>query len=115
LCWLNQINAERVADSLGHISQNAFEALIDRLEKEWFDLVCNPLYLMATIPELKIQIKSIPKPEPEPNVSGEDAVCAICDDSECENCNAIVFCDGCNLAVHQGHSFSSNLSNSCPD
>lgn len=27
--------------------------------------------------------------------------CAICDGSECDNTNAIIFCDGCDIAVHQ--------------
>jgi hypothetical protein len=35
----------------------------------------------------------------------EESTCAVCDDSEGENSNAIVFCDGCNLAVHQGPYF----------
>ena len=50
------------------------------------------------------QTKNLQKPDLA--MPSEDSTCAICDDSEGENSNAIVFCDGCNLAVHQG--------NSCP-
>ncbi|KAF7794968.1 hypothetical protein EIP86_006111 [Pleurotus ostreatoroseus] len=81
-CWLDALNIERRAKSLGSVPYEVFEIVMDRLEKEWFDLT-----------------KNIPKPDLA--MPSEDSTCAICDDSEGENTNAIVFCDGCNLAVHQ--------------
>ncbi|KAI8345352.1 PHD-zinc-finger like domain-containing protein [Blakeslea trispora] len=82
--WLQIYNKERKKDNLGEISSELFEAMMDRIEKEWFNLV-----------------KNLPKKTAEEPVLPEDSKCAVCDDGECENSNAIVFCDGCNLAVHQ--------------
>ncbi|KAJ7156890.1 bromodomain and PHD finger-containing protein 3 [Mycena crocata] len=80
--WLDAVNAERKKEQLDKVSHEVFEVIMDRLEKEWFNLT-----------------KHIPKPDLA--LPSEDSTCAICDDSEGENSNAIVFCDGCNLAVHQ--------------
>ncbi|KAG2222904.1 hypothetical protein INT45_013535 [Circinella minor] len=82
--WLQMLNEERRKEDLGEVSGDLFEAVMDQLEKEWFDLV-----------------KNLPKQVAEEPTLPEDSACAICDDTECENSNAIVFCDGCNLAVHQ--------------
>ncbi|KAI7905371.1 uncharacterized protein BX663DRAFT_499491 [Cokeromyces recurvatus] len=82
--WLKIYNKERKKENVGQISCELFEAIIDKLEKEWFNLV-----------------KNLPKKPTEEPLLPEDSKCAVCDDGECENSNAIVFCDGCNLAVHQ--------------
>ncbi|RXW14544.1 hypothetical protein EST38_g11319, partial [Candolleomyces aberdarensis] len=80
--WLDAVNQERRKEQLDHITAETFEIIMDRLEKEWFDLTKN-------LPKSDLAMPS------------EDSTCAVCDDSEGENSNAIVFCDGCNLAVHQ--------------
>ncbi|KAG1823125.1 hypothetical protein EV424DRAFT_1321511 [Suillus variegatus] len=80
--WLDAANVERKKDQLNAVTYETFEIIMDRLEKEYFDLT-----------------KNIPKSDYA--MPSEDSTCAICDDSEGENSNAIVFCDGCNLAVHQ--------------
>ncbi|KAL1999080.1 hypothetical protein VTN02DRAFT_5079 [Thermoascus thermophilus] len=102
--WLEDYNAKRKEDQLEPIKPAVFEITMTKIEKEWHALE-----------------KRIPKPNPKPPqtqrarsssaaaVNGEatgsgeeqDSKCAICDDGDCENSNAIVFCDGCDLAVHQ--------------
>ncbi len=101
--WLEKYNTQRKSGDLEPITREIFEITITKIEKEWHALE-----------------KRIPKPNPKPPqthrprsssaaaVNGEtqageeqDSKCAICDDGDCENTNAIVFCDGCDLAVHQ--------------
>lgn len=102
--WLEALNAQRRLEEAETIKPAVFEVTITQIEKEWHALE-----------------KRIPKPNPKPPqthrprsssaaaVNGEpagqgeeqDTKCAICDDGDCENTNAIVFCDGCDLAVHQ--------------
>ncbi|CAF0918980.1 unnamed protein product [Adineta ricciae] len=82
LTWLKQVNQERGKRNLRPVIEEEFELLIDRLEKEsHFQALVNGDDLGQSI--------------------DEDALCVICLDGECSNCNAILFCDMCNMAVHQ--------------
>jgi bromodomain and PHD finger-containing protein 1 len=80
--WLSIVNERRLAAGLTPTLQpDTFELLMDRLEKEsYFQQQSNGGGGIA---------------------ADEDAVCCICMDGECQNSNAILFCDMCNLAVHQ--------------
>ncbi|KAF9417319.1 hypothetical protein HW555_005535 [Spodoptera exigua] len=74
--WLAIINKTR------RFTVDTLELLMDRLEKEsYFQASQNGQQTAATV--------------------DEDAVCCICMDGECQNTNVILFCDMCNLAVHQ--------------
>ncbi|XP_069397321.1 bromodomain-containing protein 1 isoform X6 [Delphinus delphis] len=79
--WLEIVNEKRRGDCVAAVSQGAFEFLMDRFEK-------------ASHCEKQKQGE-------QQCLIDEDAVCCVCMDGECQNSNAILFCDMCNLAVHQ--------------
>ncbi|KAJ0173036.1 hypothetical protein K1T71_011212 [Dendrolimus kikuchii] len=80
--WLSILNKTRVKQGLPPVSVDTLELLMDRLEKEsYFQATQSGQQTAATV--------------------DEDAVCCICMDGECQNTNVILFCDMCNLAVHQ--------------
>ncbi|XP_042638730.1 bromodomain-containing protein 1 [Orycteropus afer afer] len=79
--WLDLINEKRKGDCVSVVSQHMFEFLMDRFEKESY---CENQ-----------------KQGEQQALIDEDAVCCICMDGECQNSNVILFCDLCNLAVHQ--------------
>jgi len=83
--WLELANEQRQVKSLAAVTHEVFEALMDRFEKEAF-----------------FRTRSSLSPSRGLSISiDDDAVCAICMDGECQNANVILFCDLCNLAVHQ--------------
>ncbi|XP_061274880.1 bromodomain-containing protein 1 isoform X2 [Bos indicus] len=79
--WLEIVNEKRRGDCVSAVSQSVFEFLMDRFEK-------------ASHCEKQKQGE-------QQCLIDEDAVCCVCMDGECQNSNAILFCDMCNLAVHQ--------------
>ena len=83
--WLSLVNEDRKSQGLTSVPQEVFETLMDRLEKECF---------------FESQTTGDPGESNMYNID-ENAVCCICNDGECHNTNAILFCDMCNLAVHQ--------------
>ncbi|EPS37108.1 hypothetical protein H072_9261 [Dactylellina haptotyla CBS 200.50] len=93
--WLTQFNTQRRAQDVPTITREIFEITITKIEKEWYALE-------KMIPKQSAHAAHVKKGnDDDEEDSSEDSRCQICDDGECENSNAIVFCDGCNIAVHQ--------------
>lgn len=89
--YLRALNKKRTSSKvrkLRSVSREAFEATMTLLEIAWFSLE------QRMPPRKKLKVTDeIP--------DSEDQKCVICDDGECDNNNVIVFCDGCDIGVHQ--------------
>ncbi|XP_034390271.1 bromodomain-containing protein 1-like isoform X2 [Cyclopterus lumpus] len=79
--WLELINEKRKSEGVSQVSFNLFEFLMDRFEKESH---------AATRGQSDLQ-----------SLVDEDAVCCVCMDGDGADSNVILFCDACNIAVHQ--------------
>lgn len=79
--WLAIMNEKRQDQGHASVTVDQLELLMDRLEKESFFQAAANGQSGAVV--------------------DDDAVCCICMDGECQNTNVILFCDMCNLAVHQ--------------
>uniref|UniRef100_A0A674BDA1 Bromodomain containing 1 n=1 Tax=Salmo trutta TaxID=8032 RepID=A0A674BDA1_SALTR len=79
--WLEVVNDKRRSEGVSQVSHNVFEFLVDRFEKE-------------------TQMEKVSQGQDKLTID-EDAVCCICMDGDGQDSNVILFCDMCNLAVHQ--------------
>eukprot|EP01114_Cavostelium_apophysatum_P017285 TRINITY_DN5101_c0_g1_i1.p1 TRINITY_DN5101_c0_g1~~TRINITY_DN5101_c0_g1_i1.p1 ORF type:complete len:1126 (-),score=329.09 TRINITY_DN5101_c0_g1_i1:9-3386(-) len=82
--FLRKYNKRRKKEGLFPITENDLEMMMDRLEKESFRY--ESLFIA---------------PVPEPDGDSEDSLCVVCEDGTSDDTNQIVFCDGCDIAVHQ--------------
>lgn len=88
------------------ISNEIFECCLTILENEWnqLELKIPPKLRSSTLNQsnLKNFINLYGSDDGIGiNDSIDDQNCSICNESECDNSNAIIFCDGCDIAVHQ--------------
>ncbi|CAG2249068.1 JADE3 [Mytilus edulis] len=83
--WLDSMNAERLGLGLINIHEWIMERVIEGLENQYYE-----------------QAEKKKKTEEGLGIEyDEDIVCEVCRSPESEECNEMVFCDGCDICVHQ--------------
>ncbi|THW30561.1 hypothetical protein D6D23_00029 [Aureobasidium pullulans] len=102
--WLEMHNARRKEEQVETVKPAVFEITMTQIEREYHALEKkipkpNPRHAQITRP--RSSSAAAVNGEPSGPADEPDTKCAVCDDGDCENANAIIFCDGCDLAVHQ--------------
>lgn len=104
--WLGWLNRQWTA---AHVLPEALEIAMSALESWWGTLEAR---MKRVAPNSMQDTSTTLTLDADINIYGSDdgtagagslfeQRCAVCNDLECDNANAIVFCDGCNIAVHQ--------------
>lgn len=94
--WLRLINDIRRKTGLPRVSESNLEKIMDVFEKS-----CHFTSSGKSECRASIGLAAVLNSYGQPVAFDEDAVCCVCLDGECDNANAILFCDMCNLSVHQ--------------
>lgn len=85
VAWLRLVNAERAAAGLPPVHEDQLERVIERLELNCWD-----------------KIQSILRNEEGLGIEfDENVICDVCRSPDSEEGNEMVFCDSCNICVHQ--------------
>uniref|UniRef100_A0A0L0P8S3 Uncharacterized protein n=1 Tax=Candidozyma auris TaxID=498019 RepID=A0A0L0P8S3_CANAR len=100
LNWRNGLASAKI-----HLSREVFELAITALEEAWHRLEARMGGMGGDDHEEVALDESFDKYGNDDGIAGAGLMleqrCAVCNDSEGHSGNAIVFCDGCNIAVHQ--------------
>ncbi|QPG73940.1 hypothetical protein FOA43_001255 [Brettanomyces nanus] len=103
--FVEHINKLRDKKGLNPTSYELFETSMTFLEMQDFfieQLLPPPAKNQNAANERQIIRASMYGSDDGKGVSPEeDQCCAVCNRNDCDSSNAIVFCDGCNIAVHQ--------------
>ncbi|CAO1345134.1 unnamed protein product [Diamesa serratosioi] len=83
--WLKEFNGERSLCGLPNVNEEQFERIVEELETRCYD-----------------KIQAIMKSEEGLGIEyDENVICDVCRSPDSEEANEMVFCDNCNICVHQ--------------